>query len=99
MPVHLTEYGYFRSRPRGRSPSAAARAGPFKAWKIARRNPRVKSMLHYVFVTPPGGTNFDLSAVADQREAPRGRTRSFEALDAQAARKHQIARPGRWRAG
>jgi hypothetical protein len=97
MPLYLTEYGYFKSGPRG-IPERRRAHWTVKAWKIARRNPRVKSMLQYVFVTPPGGTNFDLALLRSNGSS----TRTYKKLKRwthRAARRHQIKRPGRWRAG
>ena len=97
MPVHLTEYGYFRSGRRKIRERKRAR-WTVKAFNIARKNPRVKTMLHYVLVRPPGGTNFDLSLL----DTDGSRTRTYNKLrgwSRKAARKGQIARPKRWRAG
>ena len=97
MPVHLTEYGYFKSGRR-KIPERRRARWTVKAWKIARKNPRVKTMLHYVFVTPPGGTNFDLALLRTNGSS----TRTYKKLKRwtrHAARRHQIKRPGRWRAG
>ena len=69
-----------------------------KAWKIARRTPRVKTMLHYVFVTPPGGTNFDLALLKTNGNSTRT-YRKLKRWTHRAARSHAIKRPGRWRAG
>jgi hypothetical protein len=96
MPVHLTEYGYFRSGYR-KVPERRRARWTVRAFNIARKNPRVKTMLYYVVVRPPGGTNFDLSVMS----ADGSRTRTYRKLRGWArksARKRQIARPGRWRA-
>jgi hypothetical protein len=97
MPVHLTEYGYFRSGRR-KIPERRRARWTVKAFKIARKNPRVKTMLHYVFVRPPGGTNFDLSLL----NTDGSQTRTYKKLrkwTRNQARKRKIDRPGRWRAG
>jgi hypothetical protein len=96
MPVHLTEYGYFRTGPRSIPERRRAR-WTVRAWKIARKNPRVQTMLHYVFVRPPGGTNFDLSLFATDG-TPSRTYKKLRRWTRRAARRHQIARPGRWRA-
>ena len=97
MPLHLTEYGYHRTGYR-RVPERRRARWTVAAFEIARKNPRVKTMLHYVFVRPPGGTIFDLSLL----NTDGSRTRTYNKLKGwtrKAARKRQIARPGRWRAG
>jgi hypothetical protein len=97
MPVHLTEYGYFRTGRR-QIPERRRARWTVKAWKIARRTPRVRTMLHYVFVRPPEGTNFDLSLLKTNGNS----TRTYKKLKRwtrKAARRRAIARPGRWRAG
>ena len=96
MPVHLTEYGYYRSGWRKIRERKRAR-WTVRAYKIARKNPHVKTMLHYVFVRPPGGTSFDLSLV----NADGSRTRTYKKLrrwTRKQARKRKIDRPNRWRA-
>lgn len=95
MPLHLTEYGYYRTGWR-KIPERRRASWTVRAYKIAQRNPRVKTMLHYVFVQPPGGTSFDLSLV----DPDGSKTRTWKKLRAwskKAAKKRQIKRPGRWR--
>ncbi len=97
MPVHLTEYGYHRSGRRKIRERRRAR-WTVRAFKIARKNPRVKTMLHYVFVRPPGPRFFDLSLLSTDGS----RTRTYKKLrrwTRAQARKGKIDRPGRWRAG
>ena len=98
MPVHLTEYGYHRRGYR-RVPERRRARWTVRAFNIARKNRRVKTMLHYTFVRPPNaGTFFDLSLINTNGS----RTRTYRKLGRwgrKAARRHQIARPGRWRAG
>ena len=97
MKLHLTEYGYHRSGYRKIRERKRARWTK-AAFKIAQENRRVKTMLHYVFVRPPGGTNYDLSLL----NADGSRTRTYRKLRGwtrRAARRGKIARPGRWRAG
>ncbi|MGH2837553.1 MAG: cellulase family glycosylhydrolase [Thermoleophilaceae bacterium] len=97
MPVHLTEFGYHRSGYR-KVPERRRARWEVAAFKIARKNPRVQTMLHYVFVRPPGERFFDLSLL----DTDGSTTRTYRKLSGwgrHAARKRQIARPARWRAG
>jgi len=91
MPVHLTEYGYFRSGPRRISERKRAR-WTVKAYKIAKRTPHVKSMLYYVFAPPPNGV-FDLSLV----DVDGDKTRTWRKLR-RWTRNNRVKRPERWRA-
>jgi hypothetical protein len=93
MPVHLTEYGYHRTSYR-RVPERRRARWTVKAFKIARKNRRVKTMLHYTFVRPPGGMYFDLTLL----NANGSRTRTYKKLR-RWAHGAGVARPGRWRAG
>ncbi|MEA2332078.1 MAG: hypothetical protein QOH58_2216 [Thermoleophilaceae bacterium] len=52
MPVYLTEYGYFASGKRALPPRTRSRYLQ-QAYTIALRNPRVKSQLQYLLVSPP----------------------------------------------
>jgi hypothetical protein len=93
MPVHLTEYGYHRTGYR-RVPEGRRARWTKRAFNIARRHRRVKTMLHYGFVRPPGGDRYDFSLINTNGS----RTRTYKKLR-RWARGHKIARPGRWRAG
>jgi hypothetical protein len=63
LDVYLTEFGYFATGPV--APPPAQRANYLKqAFDIAQRNPRVKEMLQYILVSPPPGTRFDTSLIA-----------------------------------
>jgi hypothetical protein len=63
LDVYLTEFGYFASGPV--APPPAQRASYLKqAFDIAQRNSRVKEMLQYILVSPPPGTRFDTSLIA-----------------------------------
>jgi hypothetical protein len=63
LDVYLTEFGYFATGPV--APPPAQRASYLKqAFDIAQRNPRVKEMLQYILVSPPPGTRFDTSLIA-----------------------------------
>jgi hypothetical protein len=52
MPLYLTEFGYFGSGPR-KLPSAKAARYLKDGFQMALRNPRVKSQLQYLLVSPP----------------------------------------------
>ena len=52
FPVYLTEHGYFVAGRRG-VPENRRQRWIVQAWEMAQRSPRVKQMLHYVFVSPP----------------------------------------------
>lgn len=96
MPIHLTEYGYYRSGWR-KIPERRRARWTVKAYKIAKKNRRVRTMLHYVFVQPPGGTSFDLSLV----NADGSRTRTWKKMrrwTKRQARRGNIKKPRRWRA-
>lgn len=91
MPVHLTEFGYHRSGYRKIRERRRAR-WEVAAFNIARKNPRVKTMLHYVFVRPPGERFFDLSLLNTNGSTTRT-YRKLKRWARKAARKRQIARP------
>ena len=93
MPVHLTEYGYHRSGSR-RIPERRRARWTKRAFKIARKHRRVKTMLNYGFVRPPGNTFFDFSLINTNGS----NTRTYKKLR-RWARNHKVAKPGRWRAG
>ena len=62
MPLYLTEYGYFASGHRALAPSTSSRYLA-QAYDIALKNPRVKSQLQYLLLSPRRATNqsfFDL---------------------------------------
>jgi hypothetical protein len=63
LDLYLTEFGYFATGPV--APPPAQRASYLKqAFDIAQRNSRVKEMLQYILVSPPPGTRFDTSLIA-----------------------------------
>jgi hypothetical protein len=63
LDVYLTEFGYFATGPV--APPPPQRANYLKqAFDIAQRNSRVKEMLQYILVSPPPGTRFDTSLIA-----------------------------------
>ena len=97
LPLYLTEYGYFRAGPRAISEARRAR-WTREGFEIARKHPRVKQALYYLFVRPPGGTFFDLSLL----DHTGFETRAYTALKrwaSAAAEKKQIKRPGEKRSG
>ena len=60
-PLYLTEFGYFASGKRATPEKKRAKWLP-RAFDVARRNARVKQMLHYGLVAPPpqqSGAAFD----------------------------------------
>jgi hypothetical protein len=52
MPIYLTEYGYFATGHRALPPNTRSRYLQ-QAYSIALKNPRVKSQLQYLLVSPP----------------------------------------------
>jgi len=93
MPVHLTEYGYHRFGSR-RIPERRRARWTKRAFKIALKHRRVKTMLNYGFVRAPGNTFFDFSLINTNGS----NTRTYKKLR-RWARNHNVAKPGRWRAG
>jgi hypothetical protein len=68
MPLYLTEYGYFASGHRALPATVRARYLQ-QAYTIALKNPRVKSQLQYLLVSPPRaerGSFFDLALVSQR---------------------------------
>lgn len=62
MPLYLTEYGYFASGHRALPPRISSRYLA-QAYSIALKNPRVRSQLQYLLISPRRGSNqafFDL---------------------------------------
>jgi hypothetical protein len=93
LPIHLTEYGYFSSGHRRRS------SGPrwlAQGFEIARKNPRVKSMLQYLLISPPRGSDtayFDLGLLTTRlRRHPT--YNSLVRWSRTALRRRYIKRPG-----
>lgn len=92
MPVHLTEYGYIRAGQR-RIPEKRRARWTRRAFKIARRTPRVRTMLNFTFVRPPGGIAFDMTLLNTNGK----RTPTFKLLrkwTRNQARRGGIKRPG-----
>jgi len=93
LDLYLTEFGYFRSGSRRlRDPVRASYL--VRAFDRARKDPRVRSMLHYVLVSPPPGfrADFDLGIVSasGRRLAP---FRAVAAWARRAARREWIEVP------
>ena len=66
MPLYLTEYGYFASGQRALSKKLRSRYLQ-QAYTLALKNPRVKSQLQYLLVSPPRNLRasfFDLGLVS-----------------------------------
>jgi hypothetical protein len=92
LPFYLTEFGYFRAGARTIAEKKRAKWS-VEGFKIAQRHPRVKQLLYYVFVRPPGGIVFDLSLLDhDGRET--GTYKALVQWGAGAAARHEIATPG-----
>jgi hypothetical protein len=95
LDVHLTEYGYFAV---GRRHVPESRRAVYlkRAFQIAQRNPRVRSLLQYVLVEPPPGYPggyFDLSILERDGRAKRPFT-SLVAWARAAALRGLVKRPG-----
>ena len=52
FPIYVTEYGYFVAGRRA-VPENTRKNWIVQAWELAQKSPRVKQMMHYVFVSPP----------------------------------------------
>jgi hypothetical protein len=97
LPLYLTEFGFFRAGPRTISESKRAKWS-VEGFRIAQRHPRVRQLLYYVFVRPPGGIFFDLSLL-DHTGAQTGTYRALVRWGAGAANRGEISKPGRKRPG
>jgi hypothetical protein len=93
MPLYLTEYGYFASGHRALKPSLRSRYLQ-QAYTIALKNPRVKSQLQYLLVSPPRtqrASFFDLGLVAQSGK----RNVGYNALKRwYGANRGKVKRPG-----
>jgi len=58
MPLYLTEHGYFASGKRALRPRRLSGRYLRQSFDIALRNRRVRSMLQYLLVSPPPGSQF-----------------------------------------
>jgi Cellulase (glycosyl hydrolase family 5) len=65
LDVYLTEFGYFASGPAAPPPKQRA-SWLVRAFDIASRNPRVREMLQYILVSPPGKVRFDTGILTPQ---------------------------------
>ncbi|HYH58179.1 MAG TPA: hypothetical protein VD790_03000 [Thermoleophilaceae bacterium] len=75
LPLYLTEFGYFREGDR-KIPERKRAKWSVQGFRMAVEHPRVRQLLYYVFVQPPGGFSFDLSILDWQG----GETRTYNAL-------------------
>jgi len=93
MPLYLTEYGYFASGRRALSPRLRSRYLK-QAYSIALKNPRVKSQLQYLLVSPPRSQRasfFDLGLVSTRGK----RNAGYNALKRWYGRNRgKVKRPG-----
>jgi hypothetical protein len=93
MPLYLTEYGYFSSGHRALKKSLRTRYLQ-QAQSIALKNPRVKSQLQYLLVSPPRSHRasfFDLGLVTTSGK----RNASYNALKRwYSANRRKVKRPG-----
>ena len=94
LPIYLTEHGYFSSGKRALRRSLRGRYLK-QSFEIALRNGRVKSMLQYLLVSPPPGSDsrfFDIALMTTQnRKHPQfGALQSFFRQN-----KRKLKRPGR----
>jgi hypothetical protein len=93
MPLYLTEYGYFASGHRALSKTLRSRYLQ-QAYSIALKNPRVKSQLQYLLVSPPRSARasfFDLGLVSTSGK----RNANYNALRRwYRAHRGKVKRPG-----
>ena len=93
MPLYLTEYGYFASGHRALKASLRSKYLQ-QAYTIALKNPRVKSQLQYLLVSPPRSARasfFDLGLVAQSGK----RNVGYNALKRwYGANRGKVKRPG-----
>ncbi len=93
MPLYLTEYGYFASGHRALSKKLRSRYLK-QAYSIALKNPRVKSQLQYLLVSPPRSVRasfFDLGLVSTRGK----RNVGYNALRSwYRANRGKVKRPG-----
>jgi hypothetical protein len=101
FPIYLTEHGYMVTgnpnvRRGRRIPESRRQKWIVQAWKIAQDAPRVKQMLHYVFVSPPldsPSSFFDMGLLT-QNGAPRGSYFALQNWIHDAVADGKVARPG-----
>jgi hypothetical protein len=97
LPLYLTEFGYFRAGTRTISERRRA-AWSVEGFKIAQRHPRVRQLLYYVFVRPPGGMFFDLSLL-DHTGRQTGAYKALVRWGTGAVGRKEIKGPGSKRPG
>jgi hypothetical protein len=93
LPLYLTEYGYFASTKR-KLPSRTSARYLKQGFRIALRNPRVKSQLQYLLVSPPKSkpySFFDLGLMktSGKKHSTYNALRSFYLQN-----KRKLKRPG-----
>jgi hypothetical protein len=96
VPLYLTEFGYFATGDR-RTPSALRAAWLPQAFEIARRNRRVRQMLHYLLLQLPRdyqNQKFN-TGIVSQNGHPGPAYRALEEWTAHARDRGQIAAPDR----
>jgi hypothetical protein len=90
LPVDLTEFGYYATGPRA-LPEAKRARYLVKGFKIAYRNPHVRSNLAYLLAVPPVASSFPMGLIR-----PTGANlRSYTALKAWAKKAHVKKKPKR----
>jgi hypothetical protein len=95
FPIYLTEFGYIVGGSRG-VPETRRAQWIVQAWQKALDTPRVKQMLHYVFVSPPASSPsafFDMGLIA-QNGTPRTSYFALKNWIQQGVAAGKVARPG-----
>ena len=95
FPIYLTEHGYFVAGRRG-VPEARRARWIVKAWDMVQEVPRIKQMLHYVFISPPADSPsayFDMGLIA-QNGTPRTTFFALRNWIQDAASRGEVARAG-----
>ncbi len=100
FPIYLTEYGYMvqnpQVKPQRQIPEPKRKRWLVKAWKIAQKQPRVKEMIHYTFVSPPPGAAdgyFDMGLLTSSGQ-PRASYFALKNWIQEAVADGKVARPG-----
>jgi hypothetical protein len=100
FPIYLTEYGYMVKSPdvkkARRIPESTRKKWLVQAWNIAQKQPRVKEMIHYTFVSPPAGSSssyFDMGLLTAGGEA-RDSYFSLKSWIGEAVKDGRVARKG-----
>jgi hypothetical protein len=95
LPIYLTEFGYFHTGGYRISEKRRAKLLP-RGFALAQRDPLVREMTQYTFVTPPYGllgSFFDLS-ILDLAGHPLPPYESLRSWVKKAARSGRVRRPG-----